>query len=44
MKLIFAKLARAGMIGLTGFGATLAAAAGDTVSLGLFSVFVFYVQ
>ena len=37
MKQIFAKLALAGMIGLTGLGATLTPAAADTITLGLSS-------
>ena len=44
MKQIFAKLALAGMIGLTGFGATLAPAAADTLTLGLYSGGVVDVQ
>lgn len=44
MKQIFAKLALAGMIGLTGFGATLAPAAADTITLGLHSGGVVDVQ
>jgi hypothetical protein len=44
MKQIFAKLALAGMIGLTGFGATLAPAAADTLTLGIHSGGVVDVQ
>ncbi len=44
MKQIFAKLALAGMIGLTGFGATLAPAAADTLTLGIHSSGVVDVQ
>lgn len=44
MKQIFAKLALAGMIGLTGFGATLAPAAADTITLGIHSGGVVDVQ
>lgn len=44
MKQIFAKLALAGMIGLTGFGATLAPAAADTLTFGIHSGGVVDVQ
>ncbi|MDW5312956.1 hypothetical protein [Rhizobium sp. PL01] len=44
MKQIFAKLALAGMIGLTGLGATVAPASADTLTLGLHSSGVVDVQ